>query len=97
MRGALIRSPPGSWSEPNRKLKMSRKETLGYKRSFNSGCGGPEMKHRKGQKHQGEKRQLTLSNNNCDRLAHLFFNMSFGFFGAKIMATIFQPNPRSEV
>ncbi|GFW12943.1 uncharacterized protein TNCV_3328751 [Trichonephila clavipes] len=66
-RGPLIRSPPGSWSEPNRKIKMGRKETLVYKRSLDSGSGGPE---RKGKKHQGEKRQLTLSSNNelqCSR------------------------------
>ncbi|GFT17653.1 retrovirus-related Pol polyprotein from transposon 412 [Trichonephila clavipes] len=63
-RGPLIRSPPGSWSEPNRKLKRGRKETLLYKGSFDSGSGGPERKQRKEQKHQGEKRQLTLSSNN---------------------------------
>ncbi|GFV67770.1 hypothetical protein TNCV_4624501 [Trichonephila clavipes] len=43
------RSPPGSWSEPNRKLKMGRKETLAYKRSLDSGSGGPERKVRKDQ------------------------------------------------
>ncbi|GFX19984.1 uncharacterized protein TNCV_1435441 [Trichonephila clavipes] len=43
---------------------MGRKETLTYRRSLDSGSGGPERKQRKGQKHQGEKRQLTLSSNN---------------------------------
>ncbi|GFU40163.1 hypothetical protein TNCV_3277491 [Trichonephila clavipes] len=33
-RRPLVRPPPGSWSEPNRKVKMSRKETLTFKRSF---------------------------------------------------------------
>ncbi|GFW75387.1 uncharacterized protein TNCV_4190411 [Trichonephila clavipes] len=32
----------------------------------------------------------------CDGLTRLFFNMSFGFFGPELMATLFQPNPRSE-
>ncbi|GFX65452.1 hypothetical protein TNCV_400031 [Trichonephila clavipes] len=35
--------------------------------------------------------------NSCDGLACLFFNMSFGFFGPELMATLFQSNPRSEV
>ncbi|PRD36433.1 UNVERIFIED_CONTAM: hypothetical protein NCL1_08730 [Trichonephila clavipes] len=26
-----------------------------------------------------------------------FFNMSFGFFGPELMATLFQTNPKSEV
>ncbi|GFU71906.1 uncharacterized protein TNCV_1628471 [Trichonephila clavipes] len=55
--GPVIRSPPGSWAEPSRKLKMSRKETIEYKRSRDSGSGGPERKQRKGQNNQGEKRQ----------------------------------------
>ncbi|GFX06336.1 uncharacterized protein TNCV_505551 [Trichonephila clavipes] len=40
------RSPPGSWSEPNRKDKKDRKETLTYKISFKYGSGGPERKKR---------------------------------------------------
>ncbi|GFW45825.1 uncharacterized protein TNCV_4495451 [Trichonephila clavipes] len=40
------------------------KKKLAYKRSLNSGSGGPERKQRKGQGHQGEKRRLTLSSNN---------------------------------
>ncbi|GFW12170.1 hypothetical protein TNCV_4936141 [Trichonephila clavipes] len=31
-----------------------------------------------------------------DGLTRLFFNMSFGFFVPELMATLFQPNPRSE-
>ncbi|GFX49665.1 uncharacterized protein TNCV_1637031 [Trichonephila clavipes] len=50
-RGPLIKSHPGSCSEPSRKFKMSRKETLAYKRSLHSGSGEPERKQRKGQKH----------------------------------------------
>ncbi|GFW18554.1 HTH_Tnp_Tc3_2 domain-containing protein [Trichonephila clavipes] len=34
---------------------MSWKETIGYKRSRDSGSGGPERKQRKGQKHQDQK------------------------------------------
>ncbi|GFS52226.1 uncharacterized protein TNCV_4849661 [Trichonephila clavipes] len=54
----------GSWSEPIRKLKIRRKGTLWYKRSRDSGCGGPERKQRNGQKHQDEKRRITVSCNN---------------------------------
>ncbi|GFT50515.1 uncharacterized protein TNCV_551341 [Trichonephila clavipes] len=62
--GPLIISPPGSWSEPNRKLKRGRKDTLVYKRSPDYGSGGAERTQRKGQKYKGEKRQLALSSNN---------------------------------
>ncbi|GFW21934.1 uncharacterized protein TNCV_4822171 [Trichonephila clavipes] len=61
-RGPLMRSPPGSWTEPRRKFKISKKETLGCKRSRDSGSGGPKRKQRKGQKNQVEKRQLTVTN-----------------------------------
>ncbi|GFU52691.1 uncharacterized protein TNCV_3893431 [Trichonephila clavipes] len=40
--GPLVRPPPGFWSEPNRKVKMGRKETVACKRSLNSGSGRPE-------------------------------------------------------
>ncbi|GFV00315.1 HTH_Tnp_Tc3_2 domain-containing protein [Trichonephila clavipes] len=33
----------------------------------------------------------------CDGLTRLFFKMFFGFFGPELMATLFQPNPRSEL
>ncbi|GFT19030.1 uncharacterized protein TNCV_3212581 [Trichonephila clavipes] len=62
-RGPLIRSPPSSWTEPRRKFKISKKETLGYKRSHGSRSGRPERKQRKGQINQGEKRQLTINSN----------------------------------
>ncbi|GFX98732.1 uncharacterized protein TNCV_1503101 [Trichonephila clavipes] len=52
---------PGSWTEPCRKLKMSRKETIVYKRSRDSGSGGPEKKQRKRQKNQFEKDTLISS------------------------------------
>ncbi|GFT07318.1 uncharacterized protein TNCV_1417211 [Trichonephila clavipes] len=58
-RGPLIRSPPSSWSEPSRKLKMSRKETIGCKRSRESGSGGPERKIQKGSEHRVSKRVLS--------------------------------------
>ncbi|GFY23715.1 uncharacterized protein TNCV_1629971 [Trichonephila clavipes] len=51
-RGPLIRSTPGFWSEPNRKLKMGRKETLSYQRSLDSGSGGPERNIRKDQEEE---------------------------------------------
>ncbi|GFW01773.1 uncharacterized protein TNCV_1232731 [Trichonephila clavipes] len=51
-------------TKTNYRAKRWRKETLAYKRSLNSGSGGPQRKQRKGQEHQGEKRQLTLSSNN---------------------------------
>ncbi|GFT65141.1 uncharacterized protein TNCV_698351 [Trichonephila clavipes] len=63
-RGPLISSPPGSWSEPNRKLKMGRKETLAYKRSLDSGSGGPERKIRKSIGRRVDKRTLSSNNNN---------------------------------
>ncbi|GFV82905.1 uncharacterized protein TNCV_1179201 [Trichonephila clavipes] len=58
-----IRSSPSAWTEPNRRTKKCRKETLGYKRSFNSGFGGPERKYRKAPVHQGDKRKLIASSN----------------------------------
>ncbi|GFX91439.1 hypothetical protein TNCV_3545221 [Trichonephila clavipes] len=42
--GPFIRSPPNCWSEPSRKIKRRKKETIGYKRSRESGLGGPERK-----------------------------------------------------
>ncbi|GFV56235.1 hypothetical protein TNCV_3266421 [Trichonephila clavipes] len=40
---------------------------------------------------------MTNKNIACDGFTRLFFNMPFGFFGPELMATLFQPNPRSEV
>ncbi|GFT50035.1 uncharacterized protein TNCV_2272811 [Trichonephila clavipes] len=62
--GRKKRSVPSSWTTTINITKRERKETLAYKRSLNSGSGGPERKQRKGQKHHGEKGQLTLSSNN---------------------------------
>ncbi|GFV81198.1 hypothetical protein TNCV_4772271 [Trichonephila clavipes] len=40
---------------------------------------------------------VLLLGEDSDGLTCLFFNKSFGFFGPELMATLFQPNPRSEV
>ncbi|GFX49682.1 uncharacterized protein TNCV_1637201 [Trichonephila clavipes] len=63
-RRPLVRSSPGSWTEPNRRTKKSRKETLGYKRSSQAGSGVPERKYRKGLREKGAKRKLTSVNSN---------------------------------
>ncbi|GFV99937.1 hypothetical protein TNCV_3567281 [Trichonephila clavipes] len=62
-RGPLIRSSPSSGAESNRRVKKSRKETLCYKRSLNSGSGGPERKRGRRILHQGDKRKIISSNN----------------------------------
>ncbi|GFV55630.1 uncharacterized protein TNCV_1821171 [Trichonephila clavipes] len=67
--GRKKRSPPGSWSVPNRKLKIGRKETLACKRSLDSGYGGPERKIRKSTGHRVDNR--TLSSNNTNDLLQL--------------------------
>ncbi|GFY34447.1 uncharacterized protein TNCV_2821331 [Trichonephila clavipes] len=46
-RGPLIRSIPSSWSEKSRRIKRSKNEIIGYKRSRESGSSGPEKKIRK--------------------------------------------------
>ncbi|GFW67217.1 hypothetical protein TNCV_2359271 [Trichonephila clavipes] len=43
-RRPLVRSSPGSWTEPNTRTKKCIKETLGFKRSWQSGSGGPQRK-----------------------------------------------------
>ncbi|GFS97852.1 uncharacterized protein TNCV_2018091 [Trichonephila clavipes] len=63
-RGPFIRSPPGSWSESSRKLKRRRKENIGYKRSRESGSGGPERKIKKGLEHRVAKRALSSNYSN---------------------------------
>ncbi|GFY31574.1 uncharacterized protein TNCV_4694181 [Trichonephila clavipes] len=60
-RGPLFILPPGSWSEPSRKLIRRRKENLGYKGSRESGSGEPERNIKKGLEHRVAKR--TLSSN----------------------------------
>ncbi|GFW91452.1 retrovirus-related Pol polyprotein from transposon 412 [Trichonephila clavipes] len=51
-RGPLIRSIPSSWSEKDRMIKRSKNERLAYKRSHESGSGGPERKVQKGSEHR---------------------------------------------
>ncbi|GFY20992.1 uncharacterized protein TNCV_3990361 [Trichonephila clavipes] len=63
-RRPLIRSLSGSWSEPSRKLKISRKETIGYKQLRGSGSGGPERKIKKGRGHRVAKKTLSLNYTN---------------------------------
>ncbi|GFV82886.1 uncharacterized protein TNCV_1179011 [Trichonephila clavipes] len=58
-RGSLIRSIPSSWSEKSRRIKRSKKEMLGYKRSHESRSGGPERKMQKGSEHRVPKRALS--------------------------------------
>ncbi|GFU77487.1 uncharacterized protein TNCV_3498601 [Trichonephila clavipes] len=62
-RRPLVRLSPGSWTEPNRRTKKCRKETLGFKRSWQSRSGGPEKKCKKGPKQQGAKRKFSVNNN----------------------------------
>ncbi|GFV45630.1 uncharacterized protein TNCV_326221 [Trichonephila clavipes] len=54
-RGPLIKSAPSSWTQINTTTKRWGKEILTYKRSPNSGSGGPEKKQRKGPGNKGEK------------------------------------------
>ncbi|GFV23327.1 uncharacterized protein TNCV_4780411 [Trichonephila clavipes] len=51
-------STPSSWSETSRKIKKSKKENIGYKRSRESGLGGPNRKIQKGSEHRVHKRAL---------------------------------------
>ncbi|GFX31565.1 uncharacterized protein TNCV_688131 [Trichonephila clavipes] len=59
-----MRSPPSYWSEPSRKIKRSKKETIGYKRSRESGSGGPERKIQKGSEHRVPKRAMSSNYTN---------------------------------
>ncbi|GFY03819.1 uncharacterized protein TNCV_1195991 [Trichonephila clavipes] len=54
-RGPLIRSIPSSRSEKSERIKRSKNEMLGYKRSHESGSGGPERKIQKGSEHRVPK------------------------------------------
>ncbi|GFT46265.1 uncharacterized protein TNCV_3126401 [Trichonephila clavipes] len=63
-RGPLIRSTPNSWSETSRKIKKSKDQNIGYKRSRESGSGGPEKKIQKGLKHRVPKRALSSNYTN---------------------------------
>ncbi|GFT67076.1 uncharacterized protein TNCV_4313401 [Trichonephila clavipes] len=62
-RGALIRSIPSSWSEKSR-IKRSKKEIIGYKRSRESGSSGPERKIQKGSISKRNKRTLSSNDSN---------------------------------
>ncbi|GFW22018.1 uncharacterized protein TNCV_4823001 [Trichonephila clavipes] len=62
--GPLIRLPPSSWSETRRKIKRSKNENIGYKRSRESGSGGPERKIQKGSEHRVPKRALSSNYTN---------------------------------
>ncbi|GFV86392.1 uncharacterized protein TNCV_1469541 [Trichonephila clavipes] len=65
-RGPLIRSPPSSWFETSRKIKRSKNEIIGYKRSRESGSGGLERKIQKGSEHRVAKRALSSNYTNND-------------------------------
>ncbi|GFW50841.1 uncharacterized protein TNCV_3591231 [Trichonephila clavipes] len=58
-RGQLIRSILSSLSEKNRRIKRSKNEMLGYKRSHEPGSRGPERKIQKGSEHRVPKRALS--------------------------------------
>ncbi|GFW47221.1 uncharacterized protein TNCV_56741 [Trichonephila clavipes] len=60
-REPLIRSIPSSWFEKSRRIKGSKNEMLGYKRSHDSRSGGPERKIQKGSEHRVPKRALSLN------------------------------------
>ncbi|GFY08166.1 uncharacterized protein TNCV_1355791 [Trichonephila clavipes] len=62
-RRPLVRSSPGSWTEPNRRTKKCRKETLGFKRSWQSGLRGPERKYKKSPRQQGAERKFSVNSN----------------------------------
>ncbi|GFT90582.1 uncharacterized protein TNCV_2729281 [Trichonephila clavipes] len=62
-RGPLIRSIPSSWSEKKR-IKRSKNEIIGYKRSRESGMSGPERKIRKGSISKRNKRTLSSNDSN---------------------------------
>ncbi|GFX25607.1 uncharacterized protein TNCV_2082421 [Trichonephila clavipes] len=66
-RGSVIRSIPSSWSEKSRRIKRSKKEIIGYKRSRESGWSGPERKIRKFRKsldYRVPKRALSSNDSN---------------------------------
>ncbi|GFT34345.1 uncharacterized protein TNCV_3676821 [Trichonephila clavipes] len=58
-RGPLSRSIPSSWSEKSRRIKRSKNERLGYKRSHESGSSGPNRKFRKNSNYRVAKRTLS--------------------------------------
>ncbi|GFW46730.1 uncharacterized protein TNCV_2980861 [Trichonephila clavipes] len=62
-REPLIRSIPSSWSEKSR-IKRSKNEILGYKRSHESGSSGPNRKFRKNSNYRVTKRALSSNDYN---------------------------------
>ncbi|GFY52057.1 uncharacterized protein TNIN_309641 [Trichonephila inaurata madagascariensis] len=62
-RRPLVRSSPSSWTEPNRRTKKCGKETLRFKRSWQSESGGPARKYKKSPRQQGAKRKFSVNNN----------------------------------
>ncbi|GFV73843.1 uncharacterized protein TNCV_926831, partial [Trichonephila clavipes] len=58
-RGPLIRSTPSSWSQTSGKIKRSKNQNIGYKRSRESRSGGPEWNTQKGSEHRVPKRALS--------------------------------------
>ncbi|GFV04439.1 uncharacterized protein TNCV_920591 [Trichonephila clavipes] len=58
-RGPLIILIPSSWSEKSRRIKRSKHEMLGYKRSHEYGSGGPERKIQKDSEHILRERALS--------------------------------------
>ncbi|GFS66595.1 uncharacterized protein TNCV_228861 [Trichonephila clavipes] len=63
-RGPLIRSLPSSWSEQSRRIKRSKKEIIGNKRSRESGSSGTERKIRKGPIQRMNKRTPSSNDTN---------------------------------
>ncbi|GFW96504.1 uncharacterized protein TNCV_4358261 [Trichonephila clavipes] len=57
-------SIPSSWSETSRRIKRNKNKIIGYKRSRESGSGGPERKIRKGSEHRVHKRTLSSNDTN---------------------------------
>ncbi|GFX87630.1 uncharacterized protein TNCV_2465231 [Trichonephila clavipes] len=55
------KSKPSSWSEKSRRIKRSKNEIIGYKRSRESGSEGPERKIQKGSEHRVPKRALSAN------------------------------------
>ncbi|PRD26872.1 UNVERIFIED_CONTAM: hypothetical protein NCL1_36916 [Trichonephila clavipes] len=55
----LIISTPSSWSEASKKIKRSKKENIGYKRSREFGSGELERKIQKDLEHRVLKRALS--------------------------------------
>ncbi|GFV87169.1 uncharacterized protein TNCV_5113871 [Trichonephila clavipes] len=78
-RGPLIRSTPSSWSEASKRIKRNKNQKIGYKRSRESGSGGPERKIQKGSDHRVPKRALSsnyTTNSNLPKFRKMRRNSS---------------------